>query len=266
MSISGDTVAMWNASGRNALYVTNQSGNLALTINPGTNFGDNLSFGTTNVIGSVGLGYAFDDGADKWNRLRTTESGSVGSASGTNFRLLTASIIQDPHDPNKTVSTTEMSGAGSALDINGLNTAAIVFGLQPQSQRLDNIATMPQIYYGTDDIVGHRLLVDATSVAHTIKTGGLLTISSSGGGVPLPGESDKGFAQQGIKLKVVESNGPVWVGSFHDSPDSGIGFPIMSGEIIDLPVHNADIVRLYAETSGARVAYMYFSNDLLGFP
>ena len=84
MSISGDTVATWNASGRNAIYLTNQSGNVAASIRQvGDNFNNADGIMTqANVVG-------FDDVSQRFQRIRTTTSGSSLSANGSNFKLNT---------------------------------------------------------------------------------------------------------------------------------------------------------------------------------
>ena len=76
-------------SGMNPVYLTNESGNLAVTVNPGQ-LGDGLTQATQNTFNVGASLYAFD--GNTINRIRTSVSGSNASASGNTFRLLTDSI------------------------------------------------------------------------------------------------------------------------------------------------------------------------------
>lgn len=119
MSVSGNTIATWPASGRNAVYITNQSGNVAQSITPISNFADNHTFSTLNAPIDVGLNYGYDENGGKWNRVRTTTSGNVGSASGTSFRLLTDTIQHGSTlRTGNFVTISDVSG-GVPLTING---------------------------------------------------------------------------------------------------------------------------------------------------
>lgn len=77
-------------SGKNPVYITNESGNLAMTVNPGQ-LGDGLTQATQNTLNVGASLYAFD--GSTINRMRTTVSGSNASQSGTQFRLLTDTVM-----------------------------------------------------------------------------------------------------------------------------------------------------------------------------
>lgn len=78
-NVSGQTVFIAQGSGFNAHYITNQSGNLALTVTAGNGITDALTLGTSNMalVASELLG--FDSVGSTWGRLRTTASGSIAS-------------------------------------------------------------------------------------------------------------------------------------------------------------------------------------------
>ena len=88
MSISGNTVAIWNASGRHNVALVNQSGNLSVTVEAG-NY-DGYSATSNNFLYGVSTAVGVDSVGGGLNRLRTTASGSSMSAGGTQFKLLTA--------------------------------------------------------------------------------------------------------------------------------------------------------------------------------
>ena len=177
--MSGSIVALWGASGRNPIYITNQSGNLSMIIddsgraavtNSGaihatwpasgrnpvylTNQAGNLStevVGTGDIVSGNfsalyggGFIYGYSESGAVWNRIRSTESGTAGALSGTGFRLL----VSNSGDPVATY-----SGFNSVQLFSGTNTILIGGGTNTA------IATTSQL--GPNDAIA---ITDANSL------------------------------------------------------------------------------------------------------
>ena len=116
-NVSGQPITLTNASGFNAIYVTNQSGNLALSVIPGNGISDALSLATSNMtlVASELLG--FDSVGSTWGRLRTTASGSVASQGAGLNRLFVdtteGGVTVRPNTPVAVISNSGGSSLGS---------------------------------------------------------------------------------------------------------------------------------------------------------
>lgn len=84
--ISGQPITFTNASGFNAVYLTNQAGTSGVLV---AQTGDNVTNGTMIGLFAHSTLNAWDETANRFNRVRTTVSGSIASQVGTQFRLLT---------------------------------------------------------------------------------------------------------------------------------------------------------------------------------
>lgn len=126
-AISGQTVAIWGESGRNSMYITNQSGNLALTVTPGNAFGDNQSFAAANMSLTSTELFGLDAVANTWVRVRATASGTAASQSATQARLLV-----DTTEGGRTIRT-RISGYLAVTDVSGgasLGSGVVVHGIK----------------------------------------------------------------------------------------------------------------------------------------
>ena len=185
---SGDAYALWGASGRNATYITNQSGNLAVNV---ADAGD-------GVTAAVGRG------------------------------MYTQSILMARQNTVSTWDTVKGSESGSALSQGG--------------------ARM-------------RLFTDTTQAGATVRAGKTSCIGAGAGG---SGGTQLGNVQviHGVTIKNLSGNGPVWVGGIGaNAPFADTGFPLqapMSGNEtqIYLQVQSLSGVRVYANTSGQFVSWI----------
>lgn len=131
-AISGQTIAIWGASGRNSTYITNQSGNLALSVVPGNGIGDGLSLGTTNMTAAAVELLGFDGVASTWNRVRVTASGTIASQAGIQYRLLTdttqAGSTVRINTPLPAISNSGGNSLGSGVVVHGIRIKHLLSG------------------------------------------------------------------------------------------------------------------------------------------
>ena len=88
-SVSGETIAIWNESGRNQIYLGNQGGSPIEASNVATdeNSTNNIHMRTAAAV------YGFDTVAgNRWRRIASTTSGAAASQNGAVFRLLTDTV------------------------------------------------------------------------------------------------------------------------------------------------------------------------------
>ena len=131
-AISGETIAIWGASGRNPVYVTSQSGNLAMTLAPGNAFGDNQSFAAVNMTLTSTELFGLDSVANTWVRVRTTASGSVASQGGIIFRSLVdateAGASVRINTPLPAISNSGGNSLGSGVTVYGMKIKHLTSG------------------------------------------------------------------------------------------------------------------------------------------
>lgn len=120
VQISGQTVALWMASGRNAVYLTNEPQTSVAQVAAAA---DNQNVQNSLFV-TAQLTANDQNVATKWNRVRHTASGSALSQDGTVFRLL-ADTTQagDTLRTAASVQCTDFSGGtiiGAVRTIHGL--------------------------------------------------------------------------------------------------------------------------------------------------
>lgn len=143
-NVSGQTVFIAQGSGFNAHYITNQSGNLALTVTAGNGITDALTLGTSNMalVASELLG--FDQTGSTWGRLRTTASGSVASQNAGINRLLV-----DITEGGRTVRT-RISGYLPVTDVSGgasLGSGVVAYGIKIRNIALTQGGTISGVVW-----------------------------------------------------------------------------------------------------------------------
>lgn len=230
VSVSGETVAIWQGSGRNGVFITNQSGTL---------------FTVVDASGRL----AITASGDVYRSQISGDSIAIWPASGRNAVYLT-----NQAGTSGVYTTIPADNIGNS-NLVGLTTIAVNLGWDETSARWDRLRVTASGSVASNSGVYHRLLTDSTMQGSNFKTGPFVPAPDLSGGTSLT--TNGGITPYGIKVKNYsgEVNSAIHVGSSGNPPYESGGWIIDIGDELHINVNQPDFVRIYARTSGASVCW-----------
>ena len=255
--ISGQNVSL--ASGTNIVMLAGTAGTAIASIGQLTQ-ADNTARTAANALYTNTVLYGYSETQDASNRIRVTESGSAAAASGTQFKLLTATTLTD-----QTATQTATIDASGRLAVS--TSGAVVSVVSGTGVRVSG-ETITVISGTGVRISGETVLTSVSgnvirSVQHIRARVTLLITGASGGIALTSGDAIsvtvRNVGASGTVMFVGSSGEPPWVASGQSYPAfSGFGMWIRDGDAVTVPCPdgNMDRVKVVSHTSGARVSYL----------
>ena len=235
--ISGQTIALWGGSGRNAIYLTNQSGTLPAIIDASGRLAVTASgLSVYNVSG--GAAALFSVG------LQSGVGGNVIQIAGS-LSAAIASINQFGQ------SDSFSTASANALDVNNVN-----FGYDQTADRFSRLRISASGSAASQGGAQHRLFTDVTQGGLNIKTADFVPATALSGGIAL---GASGVCIHGIRIKSISGvvvGQTIHIGSSGNPPYISGGYQLTYLESAEFKAINPAFIRVFsAGLSGAPISW-----------
>jgi hypothetical protein len=284
--ISGQTVRTFAASGQNAVYITNQSGNLAVIVDTSGRLAVTTSGASISVISGTGVRISGETVSTSVSGNVISVSGGVSKTSGETIRIWQGSGHNGVFITNQSgnlFTIVDASGrlavttsgavvsvnSGTGVRISGdtivltsgagvrISGDTVIAKISGESITAANTVSGNIPVASLSTISGVALLVAEPTKTFFMAYQTLQITSASGGATLLSGDSRvisvRNIGQSG-SIMFVGSSGTSrapWVATEF----SGWGWQLKDGDSITIPVFNPAVIRVVSLTSGQPVSY-----------